>query len=124
MKSRKVSGIKINVEKSLQYTIAKRIETLLQEDTKPTDNPVVKASIVWERLNEQIKDVLGEEIHRQWFGEIVPIVILDHALLLKVPSLFHAKWLNTHYRKLMNLLLSFQDKNLTCFLVTKKNTNV
>lgn len=123
MKSRKTSGIKINVEKSLQYTIAKRIETLLHEDTRTTDNPVVKASIVWERLNEQIKDVLGEEIHRQWFSEIVPIVIIDHALLLKVPSMFHAKWLNSHYRKLMNLLIGFQDKNLTCFFVTRKSVN-
>jgi hypothetical protein len=117
-KSRKLNGIKINVQKSLQTTIASQLSTFMDK-SRSIDNPVLKASCVWEKVSEQLKDIVGEQIHNQWFASVAPIVIVDKMLILECKNSFHARWLNSHYQSLVDLLISFQDKKISSFFVSQ-----
>lgn len=112
MASRKFAGVKINIAQTLSSTLNDRL------GNRSVDNPVLKASLIWERVSDQAKDILGESIHRQWFENIVPIVILEKMLILECQTQFHARWLNNQYRDLIDLLIGFQDKNISSFIIS------
>lgn len=112
MASRKFAGVKINIAQALSTTLSDRL------GNRTVDNPVLKASLIWERVSDQVKDILGDSIHRQWFEKIVPIVILDKMLILECRTQFHSRWLNNQYRDLIDLLIGFQDKNISSFIIS------
>lgn len=102
-------NFKNNLHKKLQSTFSKTI-----------DNPVVKANDVWNILNDQLSCVLGPEVHSQWFKPIKPIVLNNNILLLQAENQFAERWINTHYQELVELLLSAQDKKLSCFFIAPR----
>lgn len=105
--------LKIKIQKKLKNTF-----------TKTIDNPVIKAHDAWSYLSDQLLDILGHEVHTQWFKNVQPLVLKSNVLLLQSETQFSAQWINTHYQKLADALIMTQDKKLTCFFISpKKNTN-
>ena len=91
----------------------------LKEKSLNLAHPVVKASYIWSILSDQLSDVLGPEIHHQWFKQVKPLVISHNVLILEVPNHFSAQWIHTHYHELVDVLLSVMDKKLTSFFVSQ-----
>lgn len=91
----------------------------LKEKSLNLAHPVVKASYIWSILSEQLCDVLGPEIHHQWFKQVKPLVISHNVLLLEVPNHFSAQWIHTHYHELVDVLLSVMDKKLSSFFISQ-----
>jgi hypothetical protein len=89
-------------------------------DRPDETNPVVQASKTWMILSEQLGDILGPEIHGQWFSPVQPIVELNDILVLQTESKFAAYWISTHYQKLIEALLQTQNKKLNCFIIPPK----
>ncbi len=99
-------------------------QSRLKENSLNLAHPVVKASYVWSILSEQLFDVLGPEIHHQWFKQVKPLVISDKVLILEVPNHFSAQWIHTHYHELVDVLLSVMDKKLSSFFVSQSERHV
>ena len=91
----------------------------LKEKCLNVAHPVVKASYLWSILADQLCDVLGPEVHHQWFKQVKPLVISDNVLILEVPNHFSAQWIHTHYHELIDVLLSVMDKKLSTFFVSQ-----
>jgi chromosomal replication initiation ATPase DnaA len=91
----------------------------LKEKSLNLAHPVVKASYIWSILSEQLGDVLGPEVHHQWFKNVKPLVISHNVLILEVPNHFSAQWIHTHYHELVDVLLSVMDKRLSSFFVSQ-----
>ena len=91
----------------------------LKEKSLNLAHPVVKASYLWSILSEQLCDVLGPEVHHQWFKNVKPLVISHNVLILEVPNHFSAQWIHTHYHELIDVLLSVMDKRLSTFFVSQ-----
>ena len=91
----------------------------LKEKSLNLAHPVVKASYIWSVLSEQLCDILGPEIHHQWFKQVKPLVISHNVLIIEVPNHFSAQWIHTHYHELVDVLLSVMDKKLTSFFVSQ-----
>jgi chromosomal replication initiation ATPase DnaA len=91
----------------------------LKEKSLNLAHPVVKASYLWSILSDQLTDVLGPEIHHQWFKNVKPLVISDNVLILEVPNHFTAQWIHTHYHELVDILLSVMDKKLSSFFLSQ-----
>lgn len=94
-------------------------EERLKEKCLTLAHPVVKASYVWSILSDQLYDVLGPEVHHQWFKQVKPLVISHNVLILEVPNHFSAQWIHTHYHELVDVLLSVMDKKLSSFFVSQ-----
>ena len=94
-------------------------QAALKEKSLNLAHPVVKASYTWSILSDQLCDVLGPEIHHQWFKNVKPLVISHNVLILEVPNHFSAQWIHTHYHELVDVLLSVMDKRLTSFFVSQ-----
>lgn len=82
-------------------------------------HPVVRASYIWSIVSEQLSDILGPEVHHQWFKEVRPTVISHNILLLEVPNHFYAQWIHTHYHELVDVLLSVLDKKISSFFISQ-----
>lgn len=91
----------------------------LKEKNLSLAHPVVKASYIWSILSEQLCDILGPEIHHQWFKSVRPLVISHNVLIIEVPNHFSAQWIHTHYHELVDVLLSVMDKKLTSFFISQ-----
>jgi chromosomal replication initiation ATPase DnaA len=91
----------------------------LKEKNLLLAHPVVKASYVWSIVSEQLSDVLGPEVHHQWFRQVKPLVISHNVLILEVPNHFSAQWIHTHYHELVDVLLSVMDKRLSSFFISQ-----
>ena len=91
----------------------------LKEKSLNLAHPVVKASYIWSILSEQLSDVLGPEVHHQWFKQVKPLVISHNVLLLEVPNHFSAQWIHTHYHELVDVLLSVMDIKLSSFFISQ-----
>ena len=91
----------------------------LKEKNLNLAHPVVKASYLWSILSDQLCDVLGPEIHHQWFRPAKPLIISDNVLILEVPNHFSAQWIHTHYHELVDVLLSAIDPQLSTFFVSQ-----
>lgn len=91
----------------------------LKEKSLNLAHPVVKASYLWSVLADQLCDVLGPEVHHQWFKQVKPLVISDNVLILEVPNHFSAQWIHTHYHELIDVLLSVMDKKLSTFFISQ-----
>jgi hypothetical protein len=105
------------VEKQLKRNLQNKLKEILE---KSQDNPVLKAQSSWKIISEQLKFLLGEDIHRQWFHEVQPLVLKDKSLILQTHTQFAAQWINTHYQELAETLLHAQDPNLSCFFIGPK----
>jgi chromosomal replication initiation ATPase DnaA len=92
---------------------------LLKDKCVSLAHPVAKASYAWCIVSEQLCDILGPEIHHQWFKEVKPLVISHNVLLLEVPHHFSAQWIHTHYHELIDVLLSVIDKRLSSFFISQ-----
>jgi len=91
----------------------------LKEKSLDLAHPVVKASYTWSIISDQLCDVLGPEVHHQWFKQVKPLVISDNVLILEVPNHFSAQWIHTHYHELVDVLLSVMDKKLSSFFLSQ-----
>jgi chromosomal replication initiation ATPase DnaA len=91
----------------------------LKEKNLNLAHPVVKASYIWSILSEQLSDILGPEVHHQWFKQVKPLVISHNVLILEVPNHFSSQWIHTHYLELVDVLLSVMDKRLSSFFVSQ-----
>ena len=109
--------MKHTVDKSLKFHIQKNLKNTFDSTI---DNPMIKAQECWGLLSEQLFDILGPEVHTQWFKPINPLVLKNNILLLQTHSNFSAQWINTHYQGLVEALIKSQDKKLTCFFIAPK----
>ena len=91
----------------------------LKERSLNLAHPVVKASYTWSIMTEQLCDILGPEVHHQWFKQVKPLVISDNVLILEVPNHFSAQWIHTHYHELVDVLLSVLDPKLSSFFISQ-----
>lgn len=91
----------------------------LKEKSLGLAHPVVKASYIWSIISEQLCDVLGPDIHHQWFKQAKPLVISHNVLILEVPNHFSAQWIHTHYHELVDVLLSVMDKRLSSYFISQ-----
>lgn len=91
----------------------------LKEKSINLAHPVVKASYIWSVISEQLGDILGPEVHHQWFKQAKPLVISSNVLILEVPNHFSAQWIHTHYHELVDVLLSVMDKRLSSFFISQ-----
>jgi len=91
----------------------------LKEKSLNLAHPVVKASYIWSILSDQLCDILGPEVHHQWFKQVKPLVISDNVLILEVHNHFSAQWIHTHYHELVDVLLSVMDKRLSSFFISQ-----
>lgn len=91
----------------------------LKEKSLNLAHPVAKASYLWSILSDQLCDVLGPEIHHQWFKQVKPLIISDKVLILEVHNHFSAQWIHTHYHELVDVLLSVMDPKLSSFFISQ-----
>jgi len=91
----------------------------IKEKNSKLAHPVVRASYIWTIVEEQLSDILGPEVHHQWFKNVKPTVISNNVLLLEVPNHFYAQWIHTHYHELVDVLLSVLDKRLSSFFISQ-----
>ena len=94
-------------------------KTSLKEKSLNLAHPVVKASYIWSVLSEQLGDILGPEVHHQWFKQVKPLVISHNVLILEVPNHFSSQWIHTHYHELVDVLLSVMDKRLSSYFISQ-----
>ncbi len=114
---KKLQQFQNNYQTVLQKNISNKVKSILSSDDRTNESPVIKASYVWGVISKQLKDILDENIYRQWFFDVIPIVIADKVLLLQARDEFSSSWLNYNYQNLVDILLSFQDSKLTCFFI-------
>ena len=95
----------------------------LKEKSLNLAHPVVKASYLWSILGDQLCDILGPEVHHQWFKQAKPLVISDNVLIMEVPNHFSAQWIHTHYHELVDVLLSVMDPKLSTFFISQSERN-
>ena len=84
-------------------------------------NPVVKDSYIWAIVCYQLKELLGTEVHGQWFKPLRPLVLSDNVLVLEATNHFAAQWVHHHYQELIDTLLCVHDKNLSCFVLCQSD---
>lgn len=101
-------------ERQLRRSLNQKLKEILNNSK---DNPLLKAKTSWAILSEQLNFILGDDVHRQWFQEIQPIVLKDNTLILQTQTQFAAQWINTHYQELVETLIHAQDQNLSCFFI-------
>ncbi|MCB9091099.1 MAG: hypothetical protein H6621_11345 [Halobacteriovoraceae bacterium] len=107
------------MKRTLRENITKLGELLFQAESKPVKaTPVVTAIKTWTIVSAQLKEILGPEIHKQWFEPIQAVVLSNDMLILRSPSRSSSLWIIHNYQKLVDLLLSFQDKNLSSFFIS------
>lgn len=108
--------VRTSCSKKLKNNLSKKIKSaLMNESNKAT--PMVRASYTWSIISEQLEDILGTEVHTQWFKSINPLFITNSVLVLETKDNFSSFWINKNYQELIDLLVSFQDKSLTSFFV-------
>lgn len=107
-------------ERQLKRSLNQKLKDILNNSK---DNPVLKAKTSWAILSEQLLFILGNDVHRQWFQEVQPIVLKDKSLILQTQTQFAAQWINTHYQELVETLIHAQDPNLSCFFIGPTPTN-
>lgn len=90
-------------------------------DALKNAHPVVKASYLWSIVTAQLLDVLGPEIHHQWFKSIRPLVITDSTLVLEVPNHFAAQWIHRTYQELVDVLVSVHDPHLSALFLSRSD---
>lgn len=93
-------------------------------DALKNAHPVVKASYLWSIITNQLLDVLGPEVHHQWFSPIRPVVITDSTLVLEAPNHFAAQWIHRTYQELVDVLLSVHDPSLSALFLSKSDRAV
>lgn len=120
---KKARVIKRQKPKSLKVSWQRRSRPLQLNLTTPS-NPMVKASYIWSIITDQLLDVFGEEIHRQWFLNARPIVIADQMLIMEVPNHFAAQWIHAHYQELIDVLIGVLDKNLSSYFLSRQDLNI
>lgn len=84
-------------------------------------HPVVKASYLWSIVSAQLLDVLGPEIHHQWFKSVRPVVITDKTLVLEANNHFAAQWIHHTYQELVDILLTVHDPDLSALFLSKSD---
>lgn len=84
-------------------------------------HPVVKASYLWSILSPQLLDVLGPEVHHQWFASVRPVVITDGTLVMETCNHFAAQWIHHHYQELVDVLLSVHDGQLSALFLSRSD---
>lgn len=106
-----------DAEGRLKRSIHHRLKEILNTEK---DNPVLKARQSWEIVSEQLRFILGPEVHKQWFQNSTPLVLNNKILIIQTDSVFAAQWITTHYQELVETLLKAQDRNLSCFFISPK----
>ncbi len=86
--------------------------------------PVVKASYLWAVVSEQLLEVLGPEVHYQWFKNIRPVVLTDGTLVLETPTHLTAQWIHCHYQELVDVLLSVHDRQVSALFMSKRDRSM
>lgn len=83
--------------------------------------PVVKASYLWAVVSDQLCEVLGPEVHYQWFKNVRPVVLTDGTLVLETPTHLAAQWIHCHYQELVDVLLSVHDRQASALFMAKRD---
>ena len=120
---KKTRVIRRQKPKSLKLSWPRRSHPLKIAMTTPS-NPVVKASYIWAVVSDQLYDVFGEEIHRQWFKNAKALVIADQTLIVEVPNHFAAQWIAAHYQELIDVLVGVMDKQLSAYFLSRQDLNL
>ncbi|MDH4469223.1 MAG: DnaA N-terminal domain-containing protein [Bacteriovoracaceae bacterium] len=106
-------------KESLMNRISNRPLENLFHPSLNYNHPVLVASHRWKIVSDQLKDLLGNDVYRQWFENITAMYITNNVLILRVRDRMSCTWITSHYQDLVDVLLSFQDQQLTCFMTTE-----
>lgn len=126
MKSGKLNNFSLPMKKKTRKNFKTNWSSrpqVLKEKSINLAHPVAKASYAWCIVSEQLCDILGPEVHHQWFKNVRPLVISHHVLILEVPNHFNAQWIHTHYHELIDVLLSAMDQRLSSFFISQSERN-
>ncbi len=83
--------------------------------------PVVKASYLWVTVSEQLQEVLGPEVHQQWFKNVRPVVLTEGTLILETSTHFASQWIHCHYQELVDVLLSVHDRSVSALFISQSD---
>lgn len=106
---------------NMRRRLSVNLNTLLHSSAV---NPMVRSHSVWALMSEQIYDVLGSEIHHQWFKSIKPMIISENHLILETPNSKSSRWIKKNYLHLMQTLIKAQDSNLKISLVSPEDKTI
>jgi hypothetical protein len=83
--------------------------------------PVVRASYLWLTVSDQLKEIIGPEIHYQWFKDLRPVVIAENTLLIETPTHLSAQWIHCYYQELIDTLLSVHDRSISALFMSRED---
>lgn len=84
-------------------------------------SPLVRASHLWSIVSDHLECLLGSTIHAQWFAPLIPSVISDDVLILRAPNQTCTRWINAHYKNLIDRLLQMHDPHLSAFILSAED---
>ncbi len=76
---------------------------------------------MWLTVSEQLLEVLGPEVHHQWFKNVRPVVLTDGTLVLETPTHLAAQWIHCHYQELVDVLLSVHDRQVSALFMSQRD---
>lgn len=109
-----------NIETKFNFNLHKKLKRTFN---RIIENPVIKAQSSWSVISDQLSDVLGPQVHAQWFKNVKPLLLKNNILLLQTESVFASQWITIHYQELVEALLSAQNKNLSVFFIGPTKSN-
>lgn len=122
-------GLRLNIEclrrgahlrkESLMNRLSQNPLEELRHPALSYNHPVLLASYRWKIVCDQLKDLLGSDVYRQWFENVAAMYLSGNILILRTPNRMSCTWITTHYQDLVDVLLSFQDSKLNCFFTTE-----
>lgn len=103
---------------SLKQKINSKFQEILDREL---NNPVLKATQVWNFVDDFLKIVVEKEVHKQWFEGVKPLVLKNNILIIQTKDKFSSRWINTHYHDLVDELIKLKCTKLSCFFIAPKN---
>lgn len=101
-------------------SLKRRLSHLL-EDKSHLDHPLLKSLQTWSLLSDFIKDMVGPEIHYQWFSRMKPLALKDNTLLVECESVFASQWVTMHYQELVDALMKVLNPKVQCYFIAPQN---
>ena len=109
--------LKINTP-LMQDHISNQVKGLFSDPQSHRSQPLLEAVYLWNKISAQLQEILGPEVHQQWFSRVIPIVISNDVLILQGHGKFATYWISAHYQDLVDTLIEFHDQNLSVFFLS------
>lgn len=71
-----------------------------------------KSNNSWDRIQQQIKARVGQDVYKSWFGRLKPVEVSGGVAVHSVPTAFLKSWLVSHYLDLLLELWQAEDPSI------------